>query len=53
MSEHVTLVNEYGDIQHGILHHLTSDEPPVIRVGSTELYVHVWRARGWAVKGGS
>jgi hypothetical protein len=50
MYRNVVLIDDYGDTQRGFERFPTgSDIPASITVGSTELWVTGWKARGWSV----
>lgn len=43
----VTLTDEQGDILHGTIRYVASDEPAVIHANGHDLYEDVWRRNGW------
>jgi hypothetical protein len=43
------IVSKDGAVHYGVMIE-DVDEPPVVVAAGRELYVHVWRARGWAVE---
>jgi hypothetical protein len=50
MHRNVVLIDDYGDTQRGVERFpVRSDEPAAITVGSTEMWLTVWKSRGWSV----